>query len=639
MNTHTSGRRRLQGRLGTLLKAKALVLTLALSHFAGAQTKHFMSSGDFSENFDDIADPAAWPNGFLSSEPWAPVAIDANGVIPSATRITASTAAFAATASSSGVHRGTANIQLLSTGSTNNSSSVAIDLLLDFTNRISGTLSFDAASVINSTGNRDGTLRAYFTTDGTTWTELAGGGLPFVATNNVTASAAVSVALPAALNGAASARFRFYYHNSASPSGSPSGSRPKISIDNLTVTSTASGADTTKPALVSLLPAAGEPAAPIASPLTITFSEPVVAGAGNVTLYAASAPSTPVQTFAASSGNFQGASVTFTPSAALAYEAAYFVTVNATAFADPSGNTFDGILSSGGWAFTTAAEPSPTPPLIVSVTPDFDAVDVPLGNVVLEIEYDTDVLRGTGTLNVFDIDDLDFPPTPVATYDVSDPGQVAISGKVVTFLSPVPATAGKTYYIEAPAGLFLSVAGSVNSQGFGFGASDVYWGFQMITPDVTPPAITSTSPQNGPGAAAVSVLRATYNEIVTLGTGPWTITVFDVTAGQNVAVFDETDVASVAAAGAQLSITLPQSLLFFNQYRVTLSEGVVKDTAGNSSAPVTGSGWEFTTGAPFSAGQVVISQAYGGGGNASAQFTNDYVELYNRSSSPVSLSG
>jgi predicted extracellular nuclease len=36
---------------------------------------------------------------------------------------------------------------------------------------------------------------------------------------------------------------------------------------------------------------------------------------------------------------------------------------------------------------------------------------------------------------------------------------------------------------------------------------------------------------------------------------------------------------------------------------------------------------------------VVISQVYGGGGNAGAQYANDFVELYNRGTSAVSLSG
>jgi hypothetical protein len=36
---------------------------------------------------------------------------------------------------------------------------------------------------------------------------------------------------------------------------------------------------------------------------------------------------------------------------------------------------------------------------------------------------------------------------------------------------------------------------------------------------------------------------------------------------------------------------------------------------------------------------VVISQVYGGGGNSGATLTNDFIELYNRGSAPVSLSG
>lgn len=36
---------------------------------------------------------------------------------------------------------------------------------------------------------------------------------------------------------------------------------------------------------------------------------------------------------------------------------------------------------------------------------------------------------------------------------------------------------------------------------------------------------------------------------------------------------------------------------------------------------------------------LVISQIYGGGGNAGAPLANDFIEIFNRSSSPVDLSG
>src|ERR1044071_3425145 len=37
----------------------------------------------------------------------------------------------------------------------------------------------------------------------------------------------------------------------------------------------------------------------------------------------------------------------------------------------------------------------------------------------------------------------------------------------------------------------------------------------------------------------------------------------------------------------------------------------------------------------YSQAQVVINEVYGGGGNLNAPYTNDFIELYNTSSSPV----
>ena len=36
---------------------------------------------------------------------------------------------------------------------------------------------------------------------------------------------------------------------------------------------------------------------------------------------------------------------------------------------------------------------------------------------------------------------------------------------------------------------------------------------------------------------------------------------------------------------------------------------------------------------------VVVSQVYGGGGNSGATYTNDFIELYNRGTTPVDLTG
>ena len=189
-----------------------------------------MSSGDYSNSF------TGWTTYATN---WNGLPTNATGTIPSATRITAASINIIAPSSSGGVQstNTSTNLQFLSTGSTANSSSTGADLNLNFSGRNAGTISFAAAQVANSSGDRIGTLQLYYSTNGTTWTEITGTSLPFTATNNVARSANISVNLPAALNDQSTVKLRFYYYNG--PTAGNTGSRPKISIDDLLVTSTA----------------------------------------------------------------------------------------------------------------------------------------------------------------------------------------------------------------------------------------------------------------------------------------------------------------------------------------------------------------------------------------------------------------
>ena len=214
---------------------------IGLGYLGWGQTPYVMSGGDYSETFTNIANTTNWPNGFNGTDcvEWTPVAINASGTIGDGVKITVSTATFS-TSSSGGVQRGSANIYMLSTSTAN---SCAIDLLLDFTGRNAGTISFDVATVFNSTGNRDSKLRLFYSTDGTTFTEITGTNLPYTARNNVAGSASITtISLPIALNNSSTARLRFYEHSTTLGGlPSPTGSQPKISIDNIAVTSSASG--------------------------------------------------------------------------------------------------------------------------------------------------------------------------------------------------------------------------------------------------------------------------------------------------------------------------------------------------------------------------------------------------------------
>ena len=225
-------------------KIYLLIASVTLFVLAKSQTPVPMLSQPgltYTENFSDIANwtfngtTGTFSSG-TGSAPWKGNAGAAGSGIPTPAVMTTSTLAFSS-GSTGGVQKGTGIIQFLTTGTTANTTSLGFDFFMDFTGVNAGTLSFNAATVFNSTGDRVGTLRVYASTDGSNWTQLTGANLPYVATNNVAGSASItSILLPATFNGSPTARLRFYYHNG--DANGTTGSRPKISIDDLTVTAT-----------------------------------------------------------------------------------------------------------------------------------------------------------------------------------------------------------------------------------------------------------------------------------------------------------------------------------------------------------------------------------------------------------------
>ena len=229
------------------MKKSSIVLTVSLfvtvlyNTTAWGQTPFPMSS-TYSEDFADIAN---WSDNFASGSGathFGAVTINNAGTIPDGMKTTVSTVTFTTSGGSSGVQRGSlagnlaGTIVLLATGATDNSSATAIDLCLDFSasgGYLAGTLSFSWASVNNSTGNRNGSLRVYTSTDGANFTELTAAQVPNVTNNSPTSGTITAVQLPASFNNSAVARVRFYYYNGT---GGSAGSRPKISIDDISVT-------------------------------------------------------------------------------------------------------------------------------------------------------------------------------------------------------------------------------------------------------------------------------------------------------------------------------------------------------------------------------------------------------------------
>ncbi|GAA4747671.1 cadherin-like beta sandwich domain-containing protein [Flavisolibacter ginsenosidimutans] len=194
----------------------------------------------YTETFTDIANWGDFFAGGIGAEHFAQAISTNTNAIYDPGNITANTV-FQTNLSGSGVQRGTdqqtnpsQSIVLLSTGATDNTTSTAFDLYLNFTGVNAGTLSFDYQSLNNSTGNRNASLRVYATTDGVNFSEVTNV-LNF--TNNAPISGSkTNIVLPASFNNSATARLRFYFYNGT---GGTTGSRPKLSIDNITITAVA----------------------------------------------------------------------------------------------------------------------------------------------------------------------------------------------------------------------------------------------------------------------------------------------------------------------------------------------------------------------------------------------------------------
>lgn len=220
-------------RLLRLAVALAVVCGGLWASAGNPPVAYTMSSGNYFENFADIANWTANFAGGTGAGPWGSYPITSGGSANDGVRTTKSSATFV-TGTAGGVQKGTLNLVFLSTGSGTPSEAVAVDLLLDFTGRTAGTLSFDWAAIDNSSGTRPTSLRVFWSTDGSTFTEITAA--QSLNVQSPSSGSITTVALPASFNNSATARLRFYNH-AGTVTGS--GNRDKISIDNVAVTSTA----------------------------------------------------------------------------------------------------------------------------------------------------------------------------------------------------------------------------------------------------------------------------------------------------------------------------------------------------------------------------------------------------------------
>lgn len=305
----------------------------------------------YTQNFDNIS---SWSNGFVSdngANNFGPVAVNTNGTIPNGTRTTNATNIFATSSNATGVQRGSGSLVLLATGTADNTTAVAVDLLLDFTGVNAGTIGFNWASVNNSTGDRKGSLRVYGSIDGINFTEINAAAVLNITNNVLTSGTIAGIALPANFSNNPNARLRFYYHNGT---GGTTGSRPRISIDNLVVRGYTPG-DVTAPLVSSYDPAPGSTGITPSGAISATFNETIVPGTGNITLHNTTNGTS--QVFSITDPAVTIAAETLSLNTNLSAFKSYYVTIDAGALVDLGGNAFAGIAANT-WNFTTGAPPT-----------------------------------------------------------------------------------------------------------------------------------------------------------------------------------------------------------------------------------------------------------------------------------------
>ena len=244
---------------------------------------------------------------------------------------------------------------------------------------------------------------------------------------------------------------------------------------------------------------------------------------------------------------------------------------------------------------------------------------------------------------------LDFvSPTVGATATALD-GNAAANRTAKSAELTVTINAGQEIWLR-----WADINDAGNDHGFGIDDLSITPNGPAGTPTPTPsPTATPTpTPTPTPSLSIGDVLQAEGNSSTT----PFTFTVilslpaeaggvtFDLdtaddtatTAGGDYVAFHATGM-TIPAGAASASFTVqvngdttpePNETFFVNVSNV-IGAGVTDGQALGNILNDEG------VGSPA----VVISQVYGGGGNSGSTFKNDFIELYNRSSAPVNLSG
>lgn len=352
--------------------------------------------------------------------------------------------------------------------------------------------------------------------------------------------------------------------------------------------STLAAPDTTAPVLDHFTPVNGAAEVAIDTNLTLTFSENVQAGAGNIVIYN-SANQEPVANIHANAANvtIEDNVVTIHPANALKYGTTYNVRIGSGAFQDLAGNRYAGIADSTAWQFTTTDAPDRISPTVITYSPEPWATEVPV-NANLVLIFSENVKAGTGNIEIFrSLDDTH----PVLTIPaLSD--MVTILNNVVTINPADNLEHGTSYFVRITEGAFSDNAGNSYA---GIAGNNAWRFVTTSAPDTAAPVVTSSNPaRNATHVPVSTTLTLTFNENVVAGKAD--IEIVNAANDEIVTAIKPGNTDLVTIKDSTVSINTSGLLKQGGSYYVLIHPGAFTDEAGNSYAGITDKTlWSFST--------------------------------------------
>jgi methionine-rich copper-binding protein CopC len=329
-------------------------------------------------------------------------------------------------------------------------------------------------------------------------------------------------------------------------------------------------ADTTPPTVTSVVPATGTSGVALNTTVKVTFSEPM--DGATITTSTFTLRNTATSALITATVAYDGTtnSATLTPSAPLASNTGYTVTVT-TGAKDAAGNALASSFTS---TFTTLLVDS-TPPTIVAVLPTSGATNIRTDSAV-SLTFSEAIDQSTITATTVSLKNTNTSAVVVATltYDVGT--------NKVTLRPNGPLSNSTSYTLTITTGI-KDLAGNALASNFTSSFTTA-----AVT-DNTAPTVVSRTPSNGTTNVATNTnITITFSEAMDLATiNSTNITIKPTAAGSNLA-------ANVSCNSPCTVATIDPSVDLLNNtsYTVTVSTGV-KDVAGNALAASSSS--TFTT--------------------------------------------